>query len=134
MTMIIENFMTPLPHTIGVDRSLRDAWRVMQKHSIRHLPVLSGGQLVGVVSVGDLNAVDSWIDAPAADVPVEQAMTPEPYTVPPTQPLSDVCQVMAEHKYGCCIVRQGLAVVGVFTVVDACRTLSQLLNSSAAID
>jgi acetoin utilization protein AcuB len=36
---------------------------------------------------------------------------------------------MAEHKYGSAIVVQNGQVVGVFTTVDACRALSELLGT-----
>ncbi|GAB6070538.1 hypothetical protein JCM30760_16350 [Thiomicrorhabdus hydrogeniphila] len=40
--------------TIDEDRSLEDAWNLMQQHHIKHLPVLSEGQLVAMCSKTDL--------------------------------------------------------------------------------
>lgn len=40
------------------DHTIQDCLRLMTKNRIRHLPVLQEGQLVGVISIGDLvNAV-----------------------------------------------------------------------------
>ena len=36
------------------DSSIEDCMRLMTNHRIRHLPVLEGGKLVGIVSIGDL--------------------------------------------------------------------------------
>jgi uncharacterized protein YjaG (DUF416 family) len=36
---------------------------------------------------------------------------------------------MAEMKYGSAVVMQNKHVVGVFTTVDACRALSELLST-----
>jgi len=40
--------------TIEEGSSLEDAWNLMQKHNIKHLPVLSEGQLVAMCSKTDL--------------------------------------------------------------------------------
>ena len=46
--------MTPDPVIAGSDDDLRKAMAVMTHHRIRHLPVQERGQLVGIVSIGDL--------------------------------------------------------------------------------
>lgn len=131
MSVPIQQYMTPLPHTIGVEQSLREAYQRMRRFQIRHLPVLSGGKLVGVVSIGDITAIDFWTDAPATDISVEEAMTPSPYAVAPATALAEVAETMAKHKYGCCLVQEGNKTIGVFTVVDACRALSERLTEPA---
>ncbi len=95
----------------------------MRKHHIRHLPVLDGGKLVGVVSLGDLHLVETLAEVDPAKVRVEEAMSAEPYTVSPDTPVGDVAAEMAEHRYGCAIVVDEQKVVGVFTTVDALRAL-----------
>lgn len=42
------------PFTVGVDDSVADALRTMKEHKVRRLPVLDGGDLVGIVSIADL--------------------------------------------------------------------------------
>ncbi len=44
--------------TITPDDSIDECMARMTEHRVRHLPVVDGGQLVGVVSIGD---VVSWI-------------------------------------------------------------------------
>jgi CBS domain-containing protein len=48
--------MTRNPDTIGPARPARDALEMMRKHGYRHLPVVDGAELVGMVSVRDLYA------------------------------------------------------------------------------
>ncbi|MET9297100.1 CBS domain-containing protein [Streptomyces sp. NPDC003077] len=40
--------------TVGPDEDLKRAAQVMREHSVRRVPVVDGGQAVGVVSLGDL--------------------------------------------------------------------------------
>jgi CBS domain-containing protein len=53
----ISEVMTQDPITVGPGTSLREAARVMADKWIRHLPVVDGGKLVGVISQRDLAGV-----------------------------------------------------------------------------
>jgi CBS domain-containing protein len=53
----VGDFMTPNPLTISPDSSLEIAAEMMANAQVRRLPVIQDGQLVGIVSLGDL-AVD----------------------------------------------------------------------------
>jgi acetoin utilization protein AcuB len=59
---------------------------------------------------------------------VEEAMTAQPFTVPPDAALEDVARAMAEQKYGSAVVVDKGAVVGLFTTTDALRALSSMLR------
>lgn len=48
--------MTPNPDTIGPDDAAGEALDMMRKHGYRHLPVVDGTRLIGIVSVRDLYA------------------------------------------------------------------------------
>ncbi len=124
--------MTPSPHSIGAEQSLLRARKVMQEHLIRHLPVLHGGRLVGVVTDRDVHLVESMGDVDPRLVTVSDAMSTEVYSVTPETPLEDVVAEMAEHKYGSAIVMRDHEVVGIFTTVDACRALRSLLHETRA--
>ncbi|WP_069992458.1 CBS domain-containing protein [Streptomyces qinglanensis] len=45
---------TPDPVTVSPDTELRTAVELMRTHVVRRLPVLDGGRLAGMVSIGDL--------------------------------------------------------------------------------
>lgn len=127
----VRKCMTPSPHTIGADQPMSEAHRVMRAHRVRHLPVLRGGRIMGIVSAGDLHLIETLQNVDPDKVLVEEAMTPEPYCVSPDTPLEEVVQTMAEHKYGCAIVCQGNRVSGIFTTVDACAAFAEYLKSGA---
>ena len=128
----IRKYMTTSPHSIGRAQTLAVAHQVMRDHGFRHLPVLEGGKLVGVLTQRDLTLVEALRDVDPTKVTVEEAMTTDVYAVSPDAPLDEVASEMAEHKYGCTIVMQNAQVVGVFTTVDACRALHDLLHGRLA--
>jgi acetoin utilization protein AcuB len=125
--ILVRDFMTASPHTIGTAQTLRTARGIMQKHGIRHLPVLEGGVLRGVLTARDIQLVESLRDTDLDTLTVEDAMTPEPYAIAPDTSLEWVAVEMAEHKYGSAIVLEQGRVVGVFTTVDALRALQQIV-------
>ena len=57
MTLLIRDAMTRSVHTIGASLTLADAARMMKKHKIRHLPVLEGNALVGLLSDRDVQEI-----------------------------------------------------------------------------
>lgn len=128
----IQKFMTTRPHSVGRGQTMAVAHEIMRENHIRHLPVLDGGALVGIVSDRDLHLVESLKDIDPEQVSVEDAMTSTVYTVEPDAPLDQVVATMAEHKYGCTVVMQNQKLVGIFTTVDACRAFADLLHSRLA--
>lgn len=126
---LVKDFMSLDPHTIGADQPMAVAHRIMRTDRIRHLPVLSGGRVVGVVSDRDLHLIETLDDVDPAQVTVEEAMTPNPYCTGPETPLEEVVTAMADHKYGCAIILRDNKVAGVFTTVDACRACAELLRA-----
>ncbi|MBN9165136.1 MAG: CBS domain-containing protein [Myxococcales bacterium 68-20] len=128
----IQKYMTTSPHSIGLEQTLARAHAVMREHGIRHLPVLHGQKLMGLVTERDLRLVESLPDVDPTKVSVEEAMSTVVYSVGPDQPLDEVVATMAEHKYGSAVVMQNGKVVGIFTTVDVCRALAELLHSRLA--
>ena len=53
----VSEVMTAGVETVGPGTSLRDAAKIMAERWFRHLPVVDGGKLVGIVSQRDLTAV-----------------------------------------------------------------------------
>lgn len=125
---LIKDVMTASPHSVGDDLPLNKAIEMMREHHIRHLPVQSGGKLVGVLTDRDVKLALS-VHPAAKDLLVSDIMTEDPYAVSPNTSLDKVLPVMANHKYGCVIVQgdKGRA-IGIFTATDAVRMLGEVLN------
>jgi len=68
----VRKWMTPDPDVVALDEEVGAAWAGLSRHHYRHLPVVDGGSLVGVVSIRDLVSVaqirptdEAGIDVPA---------------------------------------------------------------------
>lgn len=124
----VQEFMTVGPIVVGLSNTLADAHRIMRERSIRHLPVVDGGALVGVVSQRDLYLLETLKGVDPATETVDEAMTADPFTVAPGAALEDVAAEMARRKVGSAVVLDRGSVIGVFTTTDALRALSALLR------
>lgn len=98
----------------------------MGQFGIRHLPVIDGNQLVGVISSRDLFLLDALKDRSLHLLKVGDVMTEPPYAVHAQTPISEVATEMAKLRIGSAVVLDGTRVVGVFTTVDALHALADL--------
>jgi acetoin utilization protein AcuB len=121
--------MTSSPATIEASRSLAEAHRTMRRHGIRHLPVVAGGSLVGILSLRDLHLLETLRDVDPEKVSVDEAMTRSPYTVEPGASVETVARTLAENKWGSAVVVDDGKVVGMFTTTDALKLLARLLRN-----
>ncbi len=120
--------MTPSPVTVARESSLSAAKQIMRKHQVRHLPVLHGGRIEGVVSERDLLFLESIPGVNPTVVRVEEAMVQDVFAVSPETPIGEAIETMIDRKVGSAIVCEGERVLGVFTTVDALRALHQQLE------
>jgi len=116
----IRSVMTRSPASVSIDASLREAEDLMIDRGVRHLTVLEGDELVGVVSDRDL--------ASGAGASVRDVCSLDVYSVKPRAPLDEVLDEMAERRIGCAVVTKGGEVVGIFTATDACRCFAKHLR------
>jgi len=126
---LIKAVMKPFPFSIQVHEDALEARRLLVEHGIRHLPVLDGERLVGVLSSRDLDRASARISAGGAEpLPVGRICTSPAYAVELDEPLDNVLLHMAEKRLGCALVVRGDRVVGIFTTTDACRLFADHLR------
>lgn len=123
----IEAFMTKSPQSIQVKATVTDAWRLMKNTGARHLPVLDGDKLVGVVSERGLYRLETVANIDRAKDPVGDAMTAA-YSVQRGVLLDEVAGEMARRKAGVAIVLDGTRVIGIFSTTDALQALAAVLS------
>lgn len=120
--------MTPVPYAIADDQTVEEAHARMTELDVRHLPVMRGSRLVGIVSQRDLAALTASTRAHPSTLRVSDAMSSNPYTASPDTPLSEVARRMADERYGAVLIVDDGTIQGIFTTTDALRILSQLLT------
>ena len=118
----IECFMTRDPICIDSAQPIAEAFSRMLQRGCRHLPVLSAGKLVGIVSLSSLYRLESR-DGLARVTRQAFDATEEPLVVVPGTPVAEVATRMAAGRFDAAIVVEGGAVVGIFTGSDALRAL-----------
>jgi len=117
--------MTPFPCSLDEDDLLATAQELMEEHDIRHIPVKRGETLLGVLTLRDLAL--ALAAAPVAGPRIRDACISEALVVDLHQPLDSVARRMAELHVGSALVLRGNKLCGVFTAVDACRLLAEIL-------
>ncbi len=130
--MLVREMMRSPVTTLPSDASLREASAIFQDRGFRHLPVVDGGRLVGVLTDRDLRWATSSLCPEPLDLsaPVRSAMTRSPITIDPLDPVEDAARIMREHKIGCLPVMDGPALVGILTGMDILDTLIRLTGIS----
>jgi CBS domain-containing protein len=127
----VENVMTRDYVSVEPGERLDFVDDVMQLGRIRHMPVLEGGKLVGIVSQRDLLAasLSRALDFDAQQrrsfmrsVEVSEVMSRNPITIAPGASLRDAARVLLRHRIGCLpVVDEAGTVVGLLTETDLLR-------------
>ena len=133
--MLVRDWMTENPMTLGLRDTVIEAAEVMRKQAVRQFPVIDDdGVLTGIVSDRDIrDAMPSkYLPGDSADqnggglakLTAEDVMTFDPLHVSPTTPMDVVADMLARHKIGALpVVDEDGLLVGIISEVDLCRFL-----------
>lgn len=122
--------------TVDEEAHLDVAEELMRMDRIRHLPVLSGQRLVGLVSQRDLfrAALSSALARSPEDeqrwlarIPVRRAMTREVLSAHPDADVGHAVEMMLRERVGCLPVVEDGRLVGLLSETDCLRYLARLL-------
>jgi len=127
----VKRFMTSEPYSIASNDTLLRAKSLMNTHAIRHLPVVDGDRLVGILSDRDLAIIEAMPGIVLEHVEVARVMD-VPVAVWVDDPIDEVSALMAKKKCDCVVVRGGQDVVGIFTATDALEALSTVVRRATA--
>lgn len=126
----VKNVMHPDPHSIAPNQSLEVAMSILQSHNIRHLPVIHMGKIEGIITDRDIEFALRVEKKSPKELLVKDCYTSEPYIVDCKTKVSNVAKTMAHQHIGCALVTENNKLVGIFTTVDACRLLSEVLSEA----
>jgi acetoin utilization protein AcuB len=133
------DLMTIDPVTVTPETSIAEAWDLMRERDIRHVPVVQGGTLVGMLSDRDLGRLDiaRMLTTQGADAlrhelatPIVKVMSSDVVVVEPQTALSDIVELLLEHKIGALPVVEPdtREVVGIVSYIDVLRELYERLE------
>lgn len=125
----IQRYMTTSPLTVNGEQTLYFAKQLMQENNIRHLPVLEGGKVIGIISERDIDYIQNFKDVDVEVEKIEDAMTESPVMVEASAHLDEVCKVMATDKIGSVLVQDNKKLVGIFTWIDALNAMNNLMHT-----
>jgi acetoin utilization protein AcuB len=121
--MLVIERMTKPPITITEEVSVKDALAVVERRSLRHLPVLdTDGSLVGIVSEKDLLRA-------GGQGSVHEVMTRDVITVTEYTALEDAARIMADHRISSLPVVRDEKLVGIITETDLFQIFLELLGA-----
>src|SRR5262245_19365119 len=113
MSSRIADYMTPQPWAVQVDDSVGVARQMLAEREVHHLPVLDGGNVVGMITDRDIALV-----AGRSQATVGQVMA-RVHRVEAGAPLREVLDRMMEHRWDAVVVASDGKIEGIFTAMDA---------------
>lgn len=127
---VAREIMMGSPVTLKPEDTLDLANDVISLGRIRHIPIVDGSRLVGIVTERDLiGAAAEKIfglkrkskSALLKTVLIKEVMKKRVITAAPDTPIKDVAHLMADKKIGCVPVVSDGMVVGLVTTTDILR-------------
>ncbi len=134
--MLVEDAMSRSVVTLTPEYTLREAIELLRSRGIRHLPVVGGSKVVGIVTDRDVKratpSLHSGVDRNQYERVLEttmvaQFMTRDPVTVTPKSTLRAAVTIFIERKVGALPVVEDGRLVGILTDIDILRVVHDLL-------
>lgn len=129
---LVSDIMTREVVTVDAGSKLREAEKLMKQKHIRHMPVVRGNRLIGIISLNDLLRL-SFVDAYGYEeeesvdtalyemLSVEQVMTGRPKIIQSSQSVTEVAEIFVKENYHALPVLEGEALAGIVTTTDVIR-------------
>ena len=95
----------------------------MASASVRHVPVMSGFHLFGILSERDVQFARARDGEAAMNKRVEVICSRDVAIVAPLAPITEAAAMMRERRIGSVLVMEGDLVIGILTARDLLRAL-----------
>lgn len=129
----VSEIMTTNLVLLNTDDSLDKAERLFKKHHIRHIPVVKGQRIVGMLSLTDLLRIsfaDLTDDEEEVETivynmfTIEQVMAKTPMVVSPDQSIKEVAEILSTNEFHALpVVAERKRIIGIVTTTDLLKYL-----------
>ena len=136
--MFVAKRMTPNPKTIESSAPVTEAWELMRTYKIRRLPVVDKGNLMGIVSDGDLRSVSPStatslsifeMNYLLAKVCIRDIMHKDVVTIDVGATIEEAALTMSNHNIaGLVVINTSGAVVGIITEKDIFKSFVEVMG------
>jgi len=117
--MLVRDFMVTDVVCVEIPGNRDDVLRILKRTGISGVPVLKGGELVGIITRKDLLRK-------AEETQLGLLMTPDPVVIRPDAPLSEAAQLMVRHNIRRLPVVENGSMVGIISVADLIGAIAQM--------
>ena len=128
----VKSVMSAFPYWVETEDSLDAARELMREHDVSHLPVKNDNELIGIISDRDIRNVTSiWRSSrsDALTMKVGDICVQDLISVDLNEPLVKVLRLLASNHVGSVVITRSDRLAGVFTTMDACRVLAEVLDN-----
>lgn len=134
----VSSIMTKNVITLKLSDDLTKAEELFKKNKIRHIPVVSGSKIIGMLSYTDLLRI-SFVDAVDDDADivdttvynmftVEQVMAKKVVSVSPETTIKEAAEILSHNEFHALPVCEGCLLVGILTTTDLIKYLLEQYN------
>ncbi|TDW50170.1 CBS domain protein [Flavobacterium sp. 270] len=126
----ISHIMTKSVVTVNQNDDLKDVVEKLKSNSIRHIPVVNGKEVVGIISRTDINRLtfgalfegQEGADEAILDMlTISQVMTSKPKTVSPDAIIRDLAEIFVKEEFHALPVVDNGNLKGIVTTTDVLR-------------
>ncbi len=130
--MFVSNWMTKNVFAVTPDDSISDAIRLLKEKGIKHLPVVEGDRVRGILSDRDIKeytpskatTLDIYeLHYLLAKTKIKEVMKKQVITTTPDTPIEEAAMILYDRNIGCLPVVENERLVGIISEKDIFRTL-----------
>lgn len=128
----VSNIMTKNVVKLNITDDLTKAESLFKKNKIRHIPVVSGNKIIGMLSYTDLLRIsfvdavddDEVIDATVYNMfTVEQVMAKNLITISPETTIKEAAEILSNKEFHALPICEGDLLIGIVTTTDLIKYL-----------
>lgn len=123
--------MTSNVLSVNTSNKLADVAELFQENNIHHVPVVSGDNVIGIISKTDMERIsfvsevsEKKVNTAIYDMlSIEQVMTTNVENIQSADPIKDAATIFAQGKFHALPVLNGESIVGIVTTTDLMKHL-----------